>query len=54
MIDSPFSLKDKNIIVTGASSGIGRKCCISLSEMGANVTMLARRDDKLKETLKLS
>jgi NAD(P)-dependent dehydrogenase (short-subunit alcohol dehydrogenase family) len=28
-MDSIFNLKNKNIIVTGASSGIGRQCAIT-------------------------
>jgi NAD(P)-dependent dehydrogenase (short-subunit alcohol dehydrogenase family) len=53
MNDNPFSLKDKNIIVVGASSGIGRQCAISLSQLDANLILIARREEKLKETLSL-
>jgi NAD(P)-dependent dehydrogenase (short-subunit alcohol dehydrogenase family) len=53
MYNNPFSIKDKNILITGASSGIGRQCAISCSQMGANVILLARREDKLKETLSM-
>lgn len=53
MKDNPFSLKNKNIIITGASSGIGRQCAISLSRMGASLILLARREDKLRETISL-
>ncbi|MCU0461920.1 MAG: SDR family oxidoreductase [Bacteroidales bacterium] len=53
MKNNPFDLKDKNIIITGASSGIGRQCAVSLSEMGARIVLLARREDKLKETISL-
>ena len=48
---SPFSLKNKNIIITGSSSGIGRQCAISCSQMGANVVLIARSEKRLKETL---
>lgn len=44
-------LKNKNILVTGASSGIGRETCKKLSQYGANVIMIARREDKLLEVL---
>jgi NAD(P)-dependent dehydrogenase (short-subunit alcohol dehydrogenase family) len=47
---SPFSLKNKNIVITGASSGIGRQCAISCSLMGANVVLIARNEQRLKET----
>jgi NAD(P)-dependent dehydrogenase (short-subunit alcohol dehydrogenase family) len=53
MKNNPFTLKNRNIIITGASSGIGRQCAISISRMGANLILLARREAKLKETLEL-
>ena len=49
-LNNPFSLKGKNIIITGASSGIGRQCAISCSQMGANVILIARNEKRLKET----
>ncbi len=48
---NPFSLKDKLIIVTGASSGIGRQCAIACSMMGAAVGLLGRDSQRLEETL---
>jgi len=50
---NPFSLKLKTIVVTGASSGLGRNISIAISKMGAKVIMIARNEDRLKETLKL-
>ena len=47
---SPMDLNGKNILVTGASSGIGKGIAIYLSKMGANVIMAARNEEKLKET----
>jgi len=47
---NPFSLKSKRILVTGASSGIGRAVAISCSKMGADVIMLARDLKRLTET----
>lgn len=47
---NPFSLEEKNIIVTGASSGIGRQVAISCSRMGANVVLIGRNIERLKET----
>lgn len=46
------SLKDKNILITGASSGIGKATAILFSELGANVIITARNDEKLNETFK--
>jgi NAD(P)-dependent dehydrogenase (short-subunit alcohol dehydrogenase family) len=46
-----FSLKDKVIIVTGASSGIGRATAIMCSQLGAKVILLGRNEKRLKETL---
>ena len=46
MIDI-FDLKDKHIVVTGASSGIGRETAVLLSKLGAVVTIVARRKEEL-------
>jgi NAD(P)-dependent dehydrogenase (short-subunit alcohol dehydrogenase family) len=48
---NPMQLTNKKILVTGASSGIGKETSILLSKLGAKVIMLARREEKLKETL---
>ena len=48
---NPFSLKGKTILVTGASSGIGRGIAIACSKMGASVVINGRNVQKLKETL---
>jgi len=50
---NPFSLESKNVLVTGASSGIGRAIAVLCSQFGANVYITARREDKLNETLSL-
>lgn len=50
---NPFQLQNKNIIVTGASSGIGRQCAISASQLGARVILVGRNMEKLCETLEL-
>ena len=47
----PFSLVNKNILITGASSGIGASCCKTCSEFGANILLLGRNHDKLNQTL---
>jgi 3-oxoacyl-[acyl-carrier protein] reductase len=43
------SLADKHALVCGASEGIGRAAAIALAELGASVTVLARRQVKLQE-----
>lgn len=48
---NPFSLENKVILVTGASSGIGRQCAIDCSKMGARIVLIARNEERLKETL---
>jgi NAD(P)-dependent dehydrogenase (short-subunit alcohol dehydrogenase family) len=45
-----MNLSGKNILVTGASSGIGKGIAIFLSKAGANIIMAARNEEKLKET----
>lgn len=42
------AVKDKHIVITGASSGIGERTAFLLSECGAHVILLARTKDKLK------
>jgi len=49
---NPFSLLNKNILVTGASSGIGRSIAIECSKLGAKVVITARSKDRLEDTLK--
>ena len=47
---NPFSLENKTILVTGASSGIGRCTAIECSKMGATVIVTGRNETRLKET----
>lgn len=47
----PFSLEGKRILITGASSGIGRACAICASRLGASVVLTGRRKEALEETL---
>jgi len=48
---NPFSLEGKTILVTGASSGIGRAVAVECSKMGATVIAVARNEQRLKETM---
>ena len=50
---NPFSLKDKTILITGASSGIGKETAILCSKMGANVIITGRNKTRLNETFLL-
>lgn len=47
---NPFSLSGKIILVTGASSGIGRSIAIECSKMGAKIIACGRNEERLKET----
>ena len=47
---NPFSLENKTILVTGASSGIGRATAIECSKMGATVVITGRNTERLNET----
>jgi len=48
---NPFSLEGKTILVTGASSGIGRAIAIECSKIGATVILTARNEKRLQETV---
>ena len=50
-MNNPFSLQGKTILVTGASSNIGRQIAVKCSEMGANIILSARSEERLNETL---
>ncbi|MGE8398597.1 MAG: SDR family NAD(P)-dependent oxidoreductase [Burkholderiales bacterium] len=47
---APFSLQGKTILVTGASSGIGRQTAINCAQHGANVVITGRDASRLEET----
>ena len=51
-MNNPYSLEGKTILVTGASSGIGRCTAIECSKMGARVVITGRNEERLKETLR--
>ena len=48
---NPFTLEGKTILVTGASSGIGRETAIQCSKLGAKVIITARNEVRLTDTL---
>ena len=49
---NPMSLDNKTIIITGASSGIGKTTATRLAELGASVIMIARNESVLKQIKK--
>lgn len=51
MSSNPFSLEGKTILVTGASSGIGRGIAICCARNGATVVITGRNESHLNETL---
>ena len=53
MMNGPFSLEGKTVLVTGASSGIGRAIAIECAKYGASVILTARNENRLSETLRL-
>ena len=53
MSENIFSLEGKTILVTGASSGIGRGIALQCAKMGANVILNGRNKERLEETLNM-
>ena len=49
-MNNPLDLKNKSIVITGASSGIGKQCAIRCSEQGARIILLGRDESRLLET----
>lgn len=49
-MENPFSLIGKNILVTGASSGIGENIAIESSKMGGNLIITGRNKERLNNT----
>lgn len=50
-MNNPFSIENKNILVTGASSNIGKSIAVKSSELGANLVINGRNEKRLEETL---
>ncbi|WP_040146680.1 SDR family NAD(P)-dependent oxidoreductase, partial [Xanthomonas citri] len=47
---SAFSLNGKTILVTGASSGLGRQIAIACAQRGARIVLAGRDKDRLAQT----
>jgi len=50
MLWSDSLLRDKRILITGASSGIGRACAILCSQLGAQIIVCGRDEERLAQT----
>jgi len=46
----PMDLSGRTVLVTGASSGIGRETCVVLGELGARLVLVGRRREELERT----
>lgn len=49
-MENPFSIKGKKILITGASSGIGKATAVECSKLGASVIITGRNKERLNET----
>lgn len=49
-MNDPFSLKDKTVLVTGASSGIGKAIAVECSKVGATLCISGRNEERLNST----
>jgi len=50
---NPFSLENKTVLVTGASSGIGKAIALECAKMRANVIITGRNEERLNQTFEL-
>ncbi|NCA80748.1 MAG: SDR family oxidoreductase [Sphingobacteriia bacterium] len=50
---NPMDLTGKIVLITGASSGIGRETAIQCSKLGARLVVVARREKELREAIDL-
>lgn len=50
-MNNPMDLTGRRILVTGASSGIGRACAVTAASLGARTVLVARDQGRLEETL---
>ncbi|MFT4801459.1 MAG: 3-oxoacyl-[acyl-carrier protein] reductase [Flavobacteriaceae bacterium] len=46
-----LNLKNKNALICGSTAGIGKASAMELADLGVNITLIARNEDKLKQVL---
>ena len=51
-MENLIDMKDKHVLIIGASTGIGRHTAITLSSLGARLTLVARSEDKLQAVVR--
>ena len=44
-----MDFKNKTVLITGASSGIGKQTAFEFAKLGANIILVARRKEKLSQ-----
>ena len=47
-----MDFKNKLVLITGASSGIGKETALEFAKLGANIVLVARRKEKLDASCK--
>ncbi len=47
----PETVNDKNVIITGASTGIGEQLAYHYARLGANILITARREQQLQKVI---
>lgn len=51
MASAPIDMRGKNVMITGATSGIGRAAAFELADLGANLILVCRNPEKGEATL---
>lgn len=51
-MNNPYNLTNKNILITGASSGIGKACAVICAGLGANLFLTGRDSERLNQVVK--
>ena len=46
-----LNLKNKNALICGSTAGIGKATAMELANLGANITLIARNEEKLKKVI---